>query len=95
MVQTKTKMEVGGSGNPEEYLEAEHDPETVWRSNCPTVSELADKVEDVLEDQVRRGQVLKHTEEEAKRLCPGLGDCLRGGKQEREERRDTHCTRTS
>ena len=38
---------------------------TVWRSNYPTVSEFAEKVKDVLEDQVRRG----HTEQE---LCPGL-----------------------
>ena len=59
-------------GIPEGYLEVEDDPETVWRSTYPTVSELAEKVEDVLEDQVRRGQVLKHTEEEAKRLYPGL-----------------------
>ena len=65
-------MEVGGQGNPDEYLDAEHDPASVWRSNYPTVSELAEKVEDVLEDQVRRGQVMKHTEEEAKRLYPGL-----------------------
>ena len=65
------RWDMAGQGNPEEYLEVEHDPETVWRSNYPTVSELAEKVEDVLEDQVRRGQVLKHTEEEAKRLCLG------------------------
>ena len=63
---------MAGQGNPDEYLDAEHDPESVWRSNYPTVSELAEKVEDVLEGQVRRGQVMKHTEEEAKRLHPGL-----------------------
>ena len=66
------RWKLGGPGNPVEYLEVEHDPETAWRSTYPTVSELAEKVEDVLEDQVRRGQVLKHTEEEAKRLFPGL-----------------------
>ena len=34
--------------------------------------QLAEKVEDVLEDQVRHGQVLKHTEEETKRVYPSL-----------------------
>ena len=47
---------MAGQGNPGYYLEDEHDPETVWRSNCPTVSGLSEKVEEVLEDQVRRGQ---------------------------------------
>ena len=51
-----------GQEDLEDYLEDEHEPETVWRSNYPTVSELAEKVEEVLED---------HTEEEAKRLYPG------------------------
>ena len=68
----KRRWKLAGPGNTEEYLEAEHDPERVWRSTCPTVSELAEKVEDVLEDQVRRSQVLKHIEEEAERLYPGL-----------------------
>ena len=63
----KRRWKLAGQGNPVEYLEVE-----VWRSNYPTVSELAEKVEDVLEDQVRRGQVLKHSEEEVKRLYPGL-----------------------
>ena len=68
----KRRWKLAGQGTPEEYLEAEHDPETVRRSNYPAVLELAETVEDVLEDQVRRGQVLEHTEEEAKRLYPGL-----------------------
>ena len=48
-----------------------HDTETVWRSNCPAVDD-AEKVEEVLEDQVKRGQVVTLSEEDAKRQCPGL-----------------------
>ena len=68
----KRVWKLAGQGNPGDYLEDEHDPETVWRSNYPTVSELSEKVEEVLEDQVRRGQFLKHTEEQAKRLYSRL-----------------------
>ena len=68
----KRRWKLAGQGDPEDYLEVEHEPETVLRSNYPTVSDLAEKVEEVLEHQVRRGQLMKHTEEEAKRLYPGL-----------------------
>ena len=50
----------------------DHDPGTVWRSNYPTVSELAEKVEEVLQDQVKRRQVVELSEEDARRQYPGL-----------------------
>ena len=68
----KRRWTLAGQENPDEYTEAGHDTETVWRSNYPTVDELAEKAEEVLEDQVKRGQVVKLSEEDAKRLYLGL-----------------------
>ena len=56
--------------NPDDYMEEDHDPKTVCRSNYSTVAELAEKVQKVLQDQVQRGQVVKLSEEDAKRQYP-------------------------
>ena len=61
----KRRWTLAGQGNLDDDMEESHDTETVWRSNCPTVDELAEKVEEVLEDQVKRGQVVKLSEEDA------------------------------
>ena len=68
----KRKWKLPGQENPDDYLDAGHDTEAVWRSNYPTVDELVEKVEEVLEDQVKRRQVLKLPEEVAKVRYPGL-----------------------
>ena len=57
----KRKWKLPGQENPDGYLDEGHDTEAVWRSNYPTVDELVEKVEEVLEDQVERRQVLKVT----------------------------------
>ena len=68
----KRRWKLAGQGTPDDHLVEGHDTETVWRSNIPTVDELADKVEEVLEHQVKRGQVVKLSEEDAERQCPGF-----------------------
>ena len=73
IVQTKKKMEISGSRKPRRVLGSWST--TQRQSGGPIVRRSRSsqgKSRSVLEDQVRRGQVLKHTEEEAKLLYPGL-----------------------
>ena len=64
----KAKMEIDGSRKSRGILGRRTRFGDSLGSNFPTVSELAEKVE----DQVRRGQVIKHTEKEARVLYPCL-----------------------
>ena len=68
----KRKRKLPGQEHPDGYLDEGHDTEAVWRSNYPTVDELVEKVEEVLEDQVERGQVVKLPEDVAQSRFPGL-----------------------
>ena len=58
--------------NPQDYMEGDAGGESAWRRNCTSSQELSDKVVDVLEDQARRGQVLKFTEPETRARFPNL-----------------------
>ena len=53
-------------------MEGDVGGESAWRRNYTSLQELSDKVVDVLEDQARRGQVLKFTETEARARSPNL-----------------------
>ena len=68
----KTKWRLTDQGDPEDYQEEELAGDPSWRKNYSSLAALADKVRDVLEDQSRRGQVLKLPELEARKQFPDL-----------------------
>ena len=68
----KRKWRLSTQADPSEYLELKAGSEGVWRSNYASIRELEDKVEEVMEDQASRGQLLKYTEAEAKQQFPDL-----------------------
>ena len=64
----KKKWRLASQADPRNYLEDEEaGGELTWRRNYSSLDELSDKVIDVLEDQSKRGQILKLSEAEAKR----------------------------
>ena len=85
----KKKWRLTSQTDPSEYLELKAGSEGAWRSNYASVRELVDKVEEVMEDQVSRGQLLKYSEAEAHQHYR-LGRCLAGGSAQRETRKDHH-----
>ena len=46
--------------------------ESSWRRNYASVADSSDKVNEVLDVQASRGQILSYTEQQAKELYPGL-----------------------
>ena len=69
---SKRKWRLPGQEDATDYLSAADDEETAWQKNYSSVGPLAEKAEEVLEDQCSRGQVLKFTEQEAKARFPNL-----------------------
>ena len=61
--------------DPQDYLEDKAGSEGAWRSNFASIDELADKVEEVMEDQAERGQVIRLSESEAWTVSR-LGSCI-------------------
>ena len=68
----KTKWRLTDQGDPEDYQEEELAGDPSWRKNYSSLAALANKVKDVLDDQSRRGQVLKLPELEARKQFPDL-----------------------
>ena len=68
----KRKWRLPEQSNPLDHMEGDAGGESAWRRNHTSLQELSDKVVDVLEDQARRGQVLKFTEPEARARFPNL-----------------------
>ena len=68
----KRKWRLPEQSNPLDHLEGDAGGESAWRRNYTSLQELSDKVVDVLEDQARRGQVLKLSEPEARARFPNL-----------------------
>ena len=68
----KRRWKLPEQSDPPDYLEeaVEGDPE--WRRNHSTLAELSEQVTAVLEDQAERGQVLKLSEQEARKKYPHL-----------------------
>ena len=66
----KRKWRLPAQPDPLDYLEEAIEGDQMWSRNCSTMASLSDKVTAVLEDQAERGQVLKLTEEEARKKCP-------------------------
>ena len=68
----KRRWRLESQRDPQAYLEEEEQSAKPWRQNYTSLTEFADKVEAVLEDQAARGQVLKYSEEEARAHYPDL-----------------------
>ena len=58
--------------DPLDYLEDQSANDAVWRLNYSSLEEHSDSVLEVLVDQANRGQVLRLSEEEARRRFPNL-----------------------
>ena len=58
--------------DPLDYLEEQSGGEAVWRQNYSSLEAYTDKVLEVMHDQAKRGQVLRLSEEEAKKMFPNL-----------------------
>ena len=68
----KRKWRLADQANPCDYQEEELAGDPLWKKNYSSLAELSDQVKDVLDDQSRRGQVLKLSEQEARRQYPDL-----------------------
>ena len=68
----KKRWRLPRQSDPLDYQEGREDAESVWRRNYSFVEKLSDKVLDVLQDQEKRGQVLRYSEREARELYPNL-----------------------
>ena len=68
----KRRWRLESQRDPQAYLEEEEHSAKPWRQNYTSLTEFADKVEAVLEDQSARGQVLKYSEEAARDRYPDL-----------------------
>ena len=55
----KKKWRSPSQSDPQDYLENHAGSEGSWRNNFASINELADKVEEVMEDQAKQGQVIK------------------------------------
>ena len=72
LYKAKKKWRLASQANSQDYLDDEEATEGKWRRNYSSVSQLADKVIEVMEDQTARGQLIKLSEAEARRQYPGL-----------------------
>ena len=70
--------------DPLDCLEEAIEGDQVWRRSYSTLAHLPEQVTAVLEDQAERGQVLRLTEEEARRTYPHLSGCIGEGQSERQ-----------
>ena len=77
---------------PEDPDGIPNDEEAVWRSKYSSWGPLEDKVREVLEDQATRSQVLKLSEEEAKKRCPNIVVASLGA-QRKDEKNGTYTAR--
>ena len=68
----KKKWRLASQSDPHDYLDYKAGAEGIWRSNHASIDELADKVDEVMEDQAMRGQVIRLSESEARSQFPNL-----------------------
>ena len=68
----KRKWRLASQADPLEYLEEDASAESTWRRNYASVGELTKQVLEVMDDQARRGQLIKLSEAEAKARFPNL-----------------------
>ena len=66
MYRPKRRWRLASQTDPLDYLEEDASTETTWRENYASIDELTEQVVDVMEDQARRGQLIKLSEAEAK-----------------------------
>ena len=69
----KKRWRLASQADPKAYLEEEdYSPETAWRRNYATVQPLVKEVYDDLDDQTRRGMLIRLPEQVAKARYPNL-----------------------
>ena len=68
----KKKWRLASQSDPHDHLDDKAGAEGAWRSNYASIDELADKVDEVMEDQAMRGQVIRLSESEARSQFPNL-----------------------
>ena len=68
----KRRWKLQGQPDPLDHLEDAVIGDPDWRRNYSTLDDLSEQVTTVLEDQAERGQVLRLTEEEARKKYPHL-----------------------
>ena len=68
----KKKWRLAEQSDPVRYQEERVSTEQVWRRNYSTLVEFTDQVLEVMEDQAKRWQVLKLSEDEARARFPNL-----------------------
>ena len=71
-LQGQKEMAAPGTSDPLLHMEGGETGEYAWRNNYPAVATLSAEVTEVLEDQAKRGQVLKLSEQEARSQFPNL-----------------------
>ena len=62
----KKKWRLASQADSQNYFEEETGREHTWRRTYASLNELSDKVIEVMEDQTRRGQIIKLAEADAK-----------------------------
>ena len=72
LYKAKKKWRLPEQSDPLLHMEKGETGEHAWRNNYPAVASLSAEVTEVLEDQARRGQVLKLSECDARREYPDL-----------------------
>ena len=72
LYRAKKKWRLADQGDPDDYREEELAEDPLWKKNFSTLAALSDKVKDVLDDQSKRGHVLKLSERKARIQYPDL-----------------------
>ena len=72
LYKAKKKWRLPEQSDPLLHMEGGETGEYAWRNNYPAVATLSAEVTEVLEDQAKRGQVLKLSEQEARSQFPNL-----------------------
>ena len=87
----KRRWRLASQTDPRSYLDEEdHSAESAWRRNCATVQPLAKEVYDVLDDQTRRGMLIRLPEQVAKEKYPQPRGCIAWCQPEGQAERRGH-----
>ena len=91
----KAMKKLPEQSDPLLHMENGETGEHAWRNNYPAVASLSAEVTEVLEDQARRGQVVKLSESDARREYPDLVVASLGANKKEKTQGDHHGACTS
>ena len=77
----KWKWRLSDQADPLAWQEEQAAEQGVWRNNYSTLAEWSEECKKIVEDQAERGQVLKMSEEEARRRFPVLTVASQGAQR--------------